>query len=88
MHHELIDDERFIIGCFSLYYYYYEASFYFILIITAGYIPYLRCQRPDASVIEINLETTSNSSICDVSFTGKAGELLPELFDVVQDMIE
>lgn len=53
----------------------------------AGYIPYLRCQRPDASVIEINLETTSNSSICDVSFTGKAGELLPELFDV-QEMME
>lgn len=36
-------------------------------------------------VVELNLEPTGNSSVCSLSIQGKAGELLPELFQVQDD---
>jgi hypothetical protein len=36
-------------------------------------------------VVEINLEPTGNSGVCSLSITGKAGQLLPQLFDVQDD---
>ena len=39
----------------------------------------------DAKVIEINLEPTPISEIADVSIFGKAGEILPEIIDQIQD---
>ncbi len=36
-------------------------------------------------MVEVNLEPTGNSSVCSLSITGKAGQLLPQLFDVQDD---
>lgn len=36
-------------------------------------------------VVEINLEPTGNSSVCSLSIQGKAGQLLPQLFNVQDD---
>lgn len=46
----------------------------------AGYAP--EVARRGAPVVEINLEPTDNSSICSLTFQGRAGELLPELLGV------
>jgi hypothetical protein len=36
-------------------------------------------------VVELNLESTGNSDACSLSIQGKAGQLLPQLFDVQDD---
>jgi NAD-dependent deacetylase len=35
-------------------------------------------------VVEINLETTEVSKICDLSYQGKAGEILPKILDEIK----
>jgi NAD-dependent deacetylase sirtuin 5 len=46
----------------------------------AGFIPHVKHRTKPAIVAEINLDPTSNTSVCDMVFSGKAGELLPTLF--------
>jgi hypothetical protein len=36
-------------------------------------------------VVEVNLEATGNSGVCSLSIQGRAGQLLPQLFNVQDD---
>ena len=52
-----------------------------------GLTPYPRFasivqQREHTTVVEVNLDPTPNTSSSSYSFAGKAGELLPDLFDL------
>ena len=45
----------------------------------AGFIPRVKA-RGGTVVVEINPEATANSRMCDITFSAKAGELIPTLF--------
>ncbi len=38
------------------------------------------------TVVEVNLESTGNSALCDLTFQGQCGELLPSLLGVEDDV--
>ena len=40
-------------------------------------------KRAGAFIVEINIEGTEISSICDESFLGEAGKILPEIIKVI-----
>jgi NAD-dependent deacetylase len=46
----------------------------------AASLPFIAKQH-NAFVVEVNIEATSVSSIADKAYYGKAGEVLPELWD-------
>ena len=49
----------------------------------AAYLP-VEAKKNGAFVIEINLESTELSDYVDVSYRGRAGEILPELWAAVK----
>ncbi|MBN1479019.1 NAD-dependent deacylase [candidate division KSB1 bacterium] len=68
-----------------------EADVYFSIgtsaaVYPAAYLP-IEAKNNGAFVIEINLDTTTISNYVDVSYRGKAGEILPELWNAVKNKI-
>lgn len=55
------------------------------VVFPAANIPYI-AKRNGKFLVEINIERTELSSIADISLTGKAGEILPEILQLVKEI--
>jgi len=54
------------------------------IIYPAASIP-VTAKRNGSTLIEINLEETDLTSLCDLSLQGKAAEIMPQLLDIIEE---